>query len=359
LKLKIAIILGTRPEIIKMAPIIRELEKQKIDYFMIHSGQHYSYNLDRIFFKRLSLPKPKYKLEVGSRSPGEQTGLIISRVEKVLKKNKPKVVLVEGDTNTVLAGAIAARKLNITVGHVEAGLRSYDQLMPEELNRKLTDHCSDFLFAPTKNAMSNLMSEGIERGKIFVTGNTIVDSVHQNIQNFKNYSFFLKKFGLKKNNFVLVSLHRQENVDDSKKFKELIMGLKLVRKELNMPIIFPIHPRSRKMARRHKINFTDINLINPVDYLTFLVLQKFAKIVLTDSGGVQEETCILKVPCVTLRENTERPETVTIGSNLVSGINAQRILRCVNTMINRKRTWKNPFGDGKAAERIVAIISKK
>jgi len=152
LRLKIAIILGTRPEIIKMAPIIRELEKQKIDYFMIHSGQHYSYNLDRIFFKQLNLPKPKYRLEVGSKPAGEQTGLIIAKVEKVLKKNKPKVVLVEGDTNTVLAGAIAARKLNIPVGHVEAGLRSYDPLMPEEWNRKLADHCSDYLFAPTRNS---------------------------------------------------------------------------------------------------------------------------------------------------------------------------------------------------------------
>ena len=350
--MKIAIILGTRPEIIKMAPIIDELRQKKIKHFIIHSGQHYSYNLDRVFFEQLSLPKPDYKLEVGSTSPGKQTALIISRAEKILEKNRPDIVLVQGDTNTVLGGAIAARKLDIPVGHVESGLRSYDESMPEEWNRILTDHCSDFLFAPTKKAQQILLGEGISKKKIFLTGNTIVDSVKQNLKKIDKLDIFPKEF-------FLVSLHRQENVDNSKRFKNIIQGLKKIKKEYNVPIIFPIHPRSKKMARKFKIDLKGINVIKPVNYLKFLYLQKNARLVLTDSGGVQEESCILKIPCVTLRDNTERPETLEVGSNLLAGSNPKNILLCTKKMLGRKRNWRNPFGDGKSASRIVKIIQDK
>jgi len=352
----VAIVIGTRPEIIKMAPIIRELEKRKLKYFIIHSGQHYSYNLDRIFFEQLNLPKPTHKLEVGSKSPGEQTANIIAKATKILQKIKPSIVLVEGDTNTVLAGAIAARKLNIPLGHVEAGLRSYDPIMPEEWNRKLADHCSDYLFAPTRNSRKNLLSEGISKNKIFVTGNTIVDSVYYNVRIAKKKPELFEELNLKSKEFFLVSLHRQENVDDVKRFKSLVKSLTLLEQKYRLPIVFPIHPRAKKMARKFKLNFGNIILIEPIDYLSFLFLEKNAKVVLTDSGGVQEETCILKVPCVTLRYNTERPETLTVGSNVIAGTTPTKILSCVNKMMGKKQSWKNPFGDGKAAKKIVKIL---
>ncbi|MBM2818361.1 MAG: UDP-N-acetylglucosamine 2-epimerase [Nitrosarchaeum sp.] len=343
LDLKVAIILGTRPEIIKMAPIIRELQRKKINYFIIHSGQHYSYNLDKIFFMQLSLPRPDYRLKVGSTSPGEQTGLIIARTERILKKNRPDIVLVQGDTNTVLGGAIASRKLNIPIGHVEAGLRI------------LTDHCSDFLFAPTKEAQSILLREGISKNKIFLTGNTIVDSVRQNLKNIAN----LDKLNIIPKKFFLVSLHRQENVDNQTRFKNIMKGLRKIKQEYKMPIIFPIHPRSKKMAKKFNVNFDGIDVIEPVNYLQFLFMQKNAKLVLTDSGGVQEESCILKVPCVTLRDNTERPETLEVGANLLAGDSPDAILSCTKKMLERKEDWKNPFGDGKSALKIIKIIEKK
>lgn len=353
--MKIAIILGTRPEIIKNAPIIKELQHKKINYFIIHSGQHYSYNLDRIFFLQLSLPKPDYRLEVGSTSPGEQTGLIIARTEKILKKNRPDVVLIQGDTNTGLGGSIAARKLNIPLVHVEAGLRSYDKTMPEEWNRILMDHCSDFLFAPTKKAQNILLNEGIAKEKIFVTGNTIVDSVKQNLKDIDN----IDKLNIVPKKFFLVSLHRQENVDNQNRFKNIVQGLKKIKQEYQMPIIFPIHPRSKKMAKKFEIDFKGIDIIDPVNYLQFLFMQKNARLVLTDSGGVQEESCILRVPCVTLRDNTERPETIEVGSNLLAGAKENSILISTKKMLERKSNWKNPFGDGKSASRIIEIIEKK
>jgi len=263
--------------------------------------------------------------------------------------------LVQGDTNTVLGGALAAKKLNILVGHVEAGLRSYDESMPEELNRRLTDHCSDFLFVPTKKAQQILLGEGISKKKIFLTGNTIVDSVKQNLKKITN----LDKLNVIPKKFFLVSLHRQENVDNPNRFKNIVKGLKKLKKEYNMPIIFPIHPRSRKMAKKYKINFKGIDIIEPVNYLQFLSLQKNSKLVLTDSGGVQEESCILKIPCVTLRDNTERPETIEVGSNMLAGSNPDKILLCAKKMLRRKRNWKNPFGDGRSASKIVTIIENK
>jgi len=338
-----------------MAPIIVELQRKKINYFIIHSGQHYSYNLDKVFFEQLSLPKPDYKLEVGSGSPGEQTALIIARAEKILKKNRPDIVLVEGDTNTVLGGAIAARKLDIPIGHVEAGLRSYDESMPEEWNRRLADHCSDFLFVPTKKAQSILLGEGIPKKKIFLTGNTIVDSIKRNLKEITN----LDKLNVHPKEFFLVSLHRQENVDNARRFKNIVNGLKKIKKEYSLPIIFPIHPRSKKMAKKFKIDLKGINVIEPVNYLRFLYLQKNARLVLTDSGGVQDESCIIKVPCVTLRDNTERPETLDVGSNLLAGSNPDKILLCTKKMLGQKTSWKNPFGDGKSAAKIVKIIKDK
>ena len=356
--LKISIILGTRPEIIKMSPIIREYGREDFDYFILHTGQHYSYNMDRVFFEQLDIPEAKYNLDVGSGSNGEQTGKMLMEIEKVLMKEKPDVVLVEGDTNTVLAGALAAAKLHIKVGHVEAGLRSYDKSMPEEINRVLTDHCSDYLFAPTEKCKEILLGEGIPYEKIFVTGNTIVDAVYQNQEIANGRKNALNDLHLEPKGYFLVTAHRQENVDVENKFEGIIKGLELVANEFGLPVIYPIHPRAKKMMNHFGLKANGIELIEPLDYLSFLQLESKAKLVLTDSGGVQEETCILKVPCVTLRDNTERSETLEVGSNILAGTNAETILNAVKEMIDKENNWKNPFGDGKTGKRIVEILKE-
>ena len=355
----IAIVLGTRPEIIKMSPVIRECERLSLGYFLLHTGQHYTYNMDKVFFEQLELPEAKYNLDVGSGSHAEQTGKIIIGVEKILQKEKPDIVLVEGDTNTVLAGALAAAKLHIEVGHVEAGLRSYDREMPEEINRVLTDHCSDYLFAPTEKSRQILLGESIPNDKIFVTGNTIVDAVYQNLSISEEKANPLNDLELSPKGYFLVTAHRQENVDVKERFEGIIKGLELVAKEFSLPVIYPVHPRAKKMMNHFGLKSNGIELIEPVDYLSFLQLEAKAKLVLTDSGGVQEESCILNVPCVTLRDNTERPETIEVGSNILAGTNAESILSKTKEMINRDNNWNNPFGDGKAGERIIKILMSK
>ena len=357
--MKIAIVVGTRPEIIKMAPVIRELEKRDEDCFIIHTGQHYSYNLDRVFFEQLELPPPKYNLEVGSGTHAEQTGRILVGIEKVLQRESPDVSLVEGDTNSVFAAALAAVKLHIIVGHVEAGLRSYDKSMPEETNRILTDHCSDYLFAPTKKAGEILLSEGIAQEKIFVTGNTIVDAVYQNLEIAREKADTLGTLGLNPREYFLVTLHRQENVDNQERFSSILEGLYQVATKFQLPVIYPIHPRSRKMMKKFNLEPKNLRLVQPLDFLSFLQLESYARLILTDSGGVQEEACILDVPCVTLRDNTERPETIEVGSNMLAGATSEKILECSKIMLGKENTWRKPFGDGKAGKRIVEILKER
>jgi len=355
--MKIAVILGTRPEIIKMSPVVRELERRGMDFFILHTGQHYSYSMDKIFFDQLELPEPKYNLEVGSGTHAEQTAKMMMGVERILLKESPEVVLVEGDTNSVLAGALAAVKLMIKVGHVEAGLRSFDREMPEEINRLLTDHISYYLFAPTDKSKINLLNEGVDEDKIFVTGNTIVDAVYQNLH-FAEGNTILRELGLSDDDYLLLTLHRQENVDRELRLRSIIDGLGLVVERFKIPIIYPIHPRTRRRLKEFKIDVCNgIELVEPLDYLGFLKLESSARLILTDSGGVQEEACILGVPCVTLRDNTERPETVDVGANVVAGVEPKGILRCVEIMMDKDRDWINPFGDGRAAIRIVNVLS--
>jgi UDP-N-acetylglucosamine 2-epimerase (non-hydrolysing) len=354
--MKIAIVVGTRPEIIKMSPIIREYEKKKIDYFILHTGQHYSYNMDQIFFEQLEIPIPKYNLKVGSGTQAEQTGKSLIGIEQVLIKENPDVVLVEGDTNAVLAGALGAAKLHIKVGHVEAGLRSYDRTMPEEINRILTDHLSNFLFAPTEKSEQTLLKEGIEQEKIFVTGNTIVDAVQQNINLANSKINVLKQLGLKEKEYFLVTIHRQENVDNKDRFQNILVGLQHLIKKYKIPIIYPIHPRSRKMMEAFNFKLDNIQLIPPMDLFGFLQLEKNAKLIFTDSGGVQEEACILGCPCITLRDNTERPETIEVGANILAGTNPLTILKSASLMLNKKNDWYNPFGDGNAGKKIIKIL---
>lgn len=356
--MRICIILGTRPEIIKMSPIIRECEKRNFDYFILHTGQHYSYELDKKIFEELALPQPKYNLDVGSGSHAIQTGKIMAGVEKILIEEKPDIVLVQGDTNTVLAGALAAAKLHIKIGHVEAGLRSFDRNMPEEINRVIADHISDYLFIPTELARGHLIKEGIDENKIVPTGNTIVDSVFQNLEIAKEKVKILDELHLKQKNYFLVTSHRQENVDEKSKLKNILESLEIFAHEYSLPIIFPIHPRTKKMIEQFGFDLTGIQAIAPLGFLEFLQLEANAKLVLTDSGGVQEETCILGVPCITLRENTERPETLAVKSNMLAGTNTNNILNSTRVMIANKNEWDNPFGDGKAGERIINTIEK-
>lgn len=352
----IAIILGTRPEIIKMSPIIRACEAQGEDYFTLHTGQHYSYELDRAFFEDLELPKPKYNLDVGSGTHAAQTGKIMTGIEKVLLGEKPRVILIQGDTNTVLAGALAASKLHIKVGHVEAGLRSFDRQMPEEINRIVADHISDVLFPPTETAKKNLMDEGIPSEKIFVTGNTIVDAVEQNLEIAQRKGDFLQDLALTSKDFFLVTAHRAENVDNMERLEGILQGLKAIQDEFSLPIVFPMHPRTAKMIQAFGLSLDGIRVTKPLGYLNFLQLEANARLVLTDSGGLQEESCILGVPCVTLRDNTERPETVEVGANVLAGTEPDVMLSCARKMLAQGTSWANPFGDGKAGERIVQMV---
>jgi UDP-N-acetylglucosamine 2-epimerase (non-hydrolysing) len=356
--LKIAVVLGTRPEIIKMAPVIRALEKKSADFFIVHTGQHYSYHLDRVFFKELRLPAAKHNLEVGSGSHAEQTARVLVSVEKVLKQENPDIVLVEGDTNSVLAAALAAAKLHIKVGHVEAGLRSYDRNMPEEINRVLADHSADFLFAPTETAKNALLTEGIPEAKIFVTGNTIVDAVYQTLAIAERDAKATTNLTLKPKGYFLATIHRQENVDNQLRFTSILKGLDEVADSFGVPVVYPAHPRSRKMLARFGLQPAKLRLIEPVAFGGFLELEKSARLILTDSGGVQEEACILGTPCVTLRDNTERPETLAVGANTLAGVLPKKIIKSCHLMLAKKNSWQNPFGDGKAGERIANIITE-
>ena len=338
-----------------MSPVVRACANFSIPFLILHTGQHYSYNMDRVFFEQLGLPEASHNLDVGSGSHAEQTGRILNGVEKYLRNEQPDVVLVEGDTNTVLAGALAAAKLGIKVGHVEAGLRSYDRSMPEEINRVVTDHCSDYLFAPTDKSKENLALEGL-RDKTYVVGNTIVDAISQNLELSRQRSRILDDLDLEKGSYFLATAHRQENVDDDTRLRGIIRGLESVSKDLCREVIFPIHPRTAKRTREFGVSRDGIKFVEPLDYLSFLQLESNAALVFTDSGGVQEETCILHVPCLTMRENTERPETIDVGANVLVGTDPTRILEKARIMLENRSKWESPFGDGRTGQRIVQIL---
>ncbi|MFA7198176.1 MAG: UDP-N-acetylglucosamine 2-epimerase (non-hydrolyzing) [Methanoculleus sp.] len=353
----IGIILGTRPEIIKMSPVIRECERRGLDYYIIHTGQHYSYEMDRVFFEELDLPDPNYSLDVGSGTHAGQTAKIMTGVEDILTKEPPEIVLVQGDTNTVMAGALAASKLHVRVGHIEAGLRSFNRQMPEEINRVLTDHISDYLFAPTEKSRQNLLAEGIADRRICVTGNTVVDAIYQNLDISRRKVNVLKDLDLEPQEYFLVTAHRQENVDNRTRLKEILKGLAGVQKEFSLPVVFPVHPRTEKRIKELGIGVDGLNLTKPFGFLEFLQLEAQAKLVLTDSGGVQEETCVLGVPCATMRYDTERPETLDVGSNILVGTDSGKIIEGVRSATMQRRGWENPYGDGIAGKMIVMVCA--
>jgi UDP-N-acetylglucosamine 2-epimerase (non-hydrolysing) len=359
---KVAVVMGTRPGIIKMAPLVKELTKRQIENFIIHTRQHYSENMELQFFRELELPNPlgvNQNME-SYKTHAEQTAEMMRGVERILLEKRPRVVLVCGDANTNLAAGIAARKLGIVVGHVESGLRSHDWSMPEEHNRIMLDHICELLFAPTEDACQNLIKDNV-RGQIYLTGNTIVDSTFQNLKLAKGKVNVLEENGLDKGNFFLLTCHREENVDNKKRLANILEGMIRVTGETGIPIVFPAHPRTQKRLEEfgliEKISpVPSIRLIKPLGYFEFLILMKNAAVVLTDSGGVQEECCILSTPCVTLRDNTERVETVTVGCNIIAGTDPDKVWNGVSRMINIQRDWKNPFGDGLAAVRIVNVV---
>lgn len=348
--MKIAILVGTRPEIIKMAPVIRECQRRKLDYFIVHSKQHYSEKLDGIFFAELDLPAPKYNLNVGSGGHANQTGRILIALEPILISEKPDVLLVQGDTNTVVAGALAAHKLHIRVGHIEAGLRSFDRTMPEESNRIIADHVSDYLFAVTDVQVSHLKKEGVPESKIFKVGNTIVDALFSNRVRAEKHSQILAELKLQKERYYLLTCHRAANVDDPDALNEII---RLIEK-IPGDVCWPIHHRTQKVLKEGGIRLpANLTWTEPVGYSDFLTLLSNCKAVITDSGGVQEEACILHIPCVTIRDRTERPETVDVGANVLVHRDAEAMVAALNRPMP---TWTNPFGDGHTAERILDIV---
>ena len=354
----ITFVLGTRPEIIKLSPLLALVQARNIPFRLIHTGQHYSPDMDTVFFDELHLPQPHVNLGVGSGSHGKQTGIMLEKLEALFLEQKPSVVVVQGDTNSVLAGALAAAKLHIPVAHVEAGLRSFDKNMPEELNRIMTDHISTYLFAPTENAQELLLREHFPEEQIYVVGNTVVDAVERN-KMFASHSPVLQQLGVGSKSYGLVTLHRPENVDDKEILLGMIEGLKQVAELLQMPLLWPIHPRTKSRLEQFGIVLpASLRLLDPQPYLAFLKLSSEAKLILTDSGGIQEEACILNVPCVTLRTSTERPETLETGSNILAGVEPSDIVAAVKEILAKPLGWENPFGDGKASERILEILER-
>jgi UDP-N-acetylglucosamine 2-epimerase len=377
--MKIVTIVGARPQFIKAAVVSRAIDhhnqksprQRSIKEVLVHTGQHYDYLMNRVFFEELEIPKPDYNLGVGSGSHGKQTGIMIERIETVLGNEKPHSVVVYGDTNSTLAGALAAAKLNIPVAHVEAGLRSYVRTMPEETNRLLTDHLSAFLFCPTIQAIRNLLKEGIKNGRETIVrnvGDVMYDSILYYSRLAEKKSSILKDLGLLTPNscterfqtvpYYLATLHRAENTDDPKKLISILGALNELSKAV--PVILPLHPRTRKMIKIHHLisKAHKVKFIDPVSYLNMLVLEKNSRAILTDSGGVQKEAYWLRVPCITLRDETEWIETVKSGWNVLVGTGTQNILKGLKCLERRRLTRKgmNLFGDGKAGEKIIQIL---
>lgn len=363
--MKILVAVGTRPEIIKMSPIIREiLNGGKDELVFIHSGQHYDLLMSGQFISELELPKPLENLEMGAGSQGEQTARAIIGFEKIIQRYKPDLVLVQGDTNTSLACALASVKLGTPVGHVEAGLRSWDRTMPEEINRIMIDHCSEVLLTQHENSALNLVFEGISRKNIAIVGNTVVDACLANLEIAKN-KITMKTRELAAGPYCLVTVHRPENTDHSENLQRLVGLLERV----PVKAVFPLHPRTRKKLEEFdllgKLKLVpNLVLLEPVGYFEFLFLLKNARFVLTDSGGVQEEAIILHTPCITLRYNTERPETITAGGNVLAGMDVELAIEYAKRVLDepafdkKMRNCANPYGQD-VGKKILGVLHAK
>jgi len=348
--MKVITVVGARPQFIKLAPLSKKLSKMYQE-IILHTGQHYNVNMSKQFFEELDLPEPDYNLGVGSSTHGKQTGEMLSMIEEIFFKECPTLVIVFGDTNSTLAGALASAKLQIPIIHVEAGLRSFNRKMPEEINRILTDHSSDFLFAPTQTALSNLEKEGLFE-KSFLTGDIIVDSIEENIEKAENNSFILEKLSLNSKNFYLLTLHRPYNVDNPRTLGKILSSLSGSGKI----IVFPIHPRTRKIIKKYNLRFgRNIKLIEPIGYLDMIYLEKNSCKIITDSGGVQKEAYLLRIPCVTVRPETEWVETIQAGWNILAYPDSPCFLENIESFLPNENQPKI-FGDN-VAQKMVDIIS--
>lgn len=349
--MKIITVIGARPQFIKASALSKLIRKERnINEIIIHTGQHYDHEMSSIFFKELNIPKPKYNLNIKSKYHGAMTGKMMEEIEKILLKEKPDYTLVYGDTNSTLAGALASKKLHIPVIHIEAGLRSYNKKMPEEINRVLTDHCSDILFAPSKLARQNLKNEGVQQNLIINVGDIMYEvflSIYKN----------LKKIN---NNFdILVTIHRAENTNSKSKMLNIIKNLNKLSKEYN--IIFPIHPRTKKIMRLHKLLkllSKKIKLIKPLSYRQAIYYLKYAKLLITDSGGMQKEAFFAKTQTLTIREETEWPETVAAKYNRLVNPKKNLIYNSAKKHISSRGNSSKPYGNGKTAMRIMAKLKK-
>jgi UDP-N-acetylglucosamine 2-epimerase len=363
--MKLFIISGARPQFIKLSPILQDLDDTKeIDFYHLHTGQHYDSYMSEVFFKELGLKAPDINLQVKSTKHGEQISRMIVSIEEILLQEKPDAILVPGDTNSTLAGGLSASKLQIPVIHLESGLRSYDYRMPEEINRRLTDHLSRMLITTSETATTNLLKEGIEESWIFQTGDTMVDAILRNSERAEKISSILENIGVKKKEYLLLTLHRQENVDIKERLESILTSLNQTEKR----VVFPIHPRTKKMVDKFSLQSylknENIITIDPIGYHDFIKLEKYAQIILTDSGGIQKEALTLEIPCLTLRDNTEWIETIEMGVNKLVGAEEDLIVNGINDILSNitkfeKMNWINPYGDGLSSEKIVKEILQR
>lgn len=349
------LVAGARPNFIKLAPLVHQLSARKrLAFQIIHTGQHYDHAMSATFFRLLGIPEPDVNLEVGSGTQGSQTARLLTRFEALLLEKSPRAVIVFGDVNSTLACSLAAAKLHIPVAHVEAGLRSYDRSMPEEINRIITDLLSDYLFVSEASGVDNLLREGVLSDKIHLVGNIMIDSLEHMLPQVREHDL-ISKFGVKPGEYALLTMHRPSNVDDPKVLEQLLFTFKEI--SCKLPVVFPVHPRTSQSIVKAGLQVEKmpaINFIEPVDYLDSLSLQMHARVVFTDSGGMQEETAYLDVPCVTLRENTERPVTLELGTSTLVGNDPQRILTAFDRVMSGsyKHAKPIPLWDGRTAERI-------
>ena len=351
--MKVVTIVGARPQFIKCAPLSRELRKEHTEV-LVHTGQHYDPEMSDVFFSELAIPEPDYHLGIGSGPHGKQTGEILARIEEVLLEERPDMVIVFGDTNSTLAGTLAAAKLHIPVAHVEAGLRSFDRTMPEEINRVVTDHLSDLLFCPTKTAVRNLAHEGITKG-VFLVGDVMVDALLHNREVAARRSRVLERFGLSGHKYLVLTVHRPANTDNREHMESIMAALG----DAEVPVLFPAHPRTRKVLTEYgSWKHLPANVIptEPLGYLDMLQAMAHADTILTDSGGVQKEAYLLGVPCITLRDTTEWVETVDDGWNVLVGADREKIGEAIRTFRPRKER-SMIFGEAGASGRIVAVLT--
>jgi len=362
--IEVVCVCGARPNFMKIAPLMAEFgRREDINGYLVHTGQHYDERMSKLFFEELGIPRPDINLEVGSGSHAQQTAEIMKRFESVVLERKPNLVLVVGDVNSTIACGLVAVKLGVQLAHVEAGLRSFDREMPEEINRILTDRISDLLFVTEKSGIENLRAEGVADEKMFLVGNVMIDTLMANRKK-AGKSTVLETMGLKSRGYGVLTLHRPSNVDDPEVLKGLIEAFAQIQQD--MPLIFPVHPRTRRNLSRFGLDerlkeMPEFRLVEPQGYLDFLKLMAESRLVLTDSGGMQEETTILGVPCMTLRENTERPITIEQGTNRLVHVTTEDILKTYREIMqsDQKAEHKVPeLWDGKSAQRIAKIISE-